>query len=58
MMSVYLEILLVIITLFHRGSHIHNPTVVVCTHVCNQIKCVIIMFYISFEYTKRQVVVM
>ena len=39
------QVTLICITLSHRGSHVHNPTVLKCNggvsriHVCNQINC-------------------
>ena len=63
MMSVYLEILLVILpyltevvmytTPLYYTSVVKCNGGVACTHVCNQINCIIIMFYISFEYQDR-----
>ena len=50
------------IILSHRGSHVHNPIIIIlyfcnggvaCTHVCNKINCIIIMFFIFFEYQDR-----
>ena len=63
MMSVYLEILLVILPYLTEvvtyTTPLYYTSVLKCnggvarTHVCNQINYIIIMFYISFAYQDR-----